>query len=290
MEAVMKSSLVARGRFVAAVAAAALVALGAGIAAAAPAQARVAPHTWYVLSGTQSPDRAIQGMVFLPGTITIDVGDTIVWVANSAEPHTVTFNAPAGAQFNPGASAVGNGSRFDGSEYVSSGALANVSAATAGFPTEQRFSLTFTKAGTFTYICLVHPGMGGTVVVRPAGTPYPESQRQYDTQGQIQRARIIASGYQLMARDEAAANDHFVIAGDMDMQTSAGVMRYMRSVVVIRAGQSVRFANQSMMPHTVTFGSEQGAPCSPDIPTCTYGDPTHYQGGRLNSGWFFGGQ
>jgi plastocyanin len=35
---------------------------------------------------------AWQGMKFYPGTITVNVGDTVTWKANAgAEPHTVTF-------------------------------------------------------------------------------------------------------------------------------------------------------------------------------------------------------
>lgn len=235
-----------------------------GTVSAAPERTRTAtPHTWYVETGTQSPNEAIQGMVFLPGKITIDVGDTIVWLARSAEPHTVTFNPTPNEQFNPFAPAVGNGGTFDGTGYASSGAMANVSSATAGFPTERRFSLTFTKAGTFGYICLVHPGMSGTVVVHPAGTPYPKSQRQYDTSSDREAARIIASGYRLMAQDDRASTNHYVIAGDTNMQTGADVMRFMRPTVVIHTGQSVRFVNKSMEPHTITFGPEIADPTNP---------------------------
>ena len=35
---------------------------------------------------------------------------------------------------------------------------------TPAFPTDS-FSLTFTKAGRYPYLCLLHPGMAGTVEV-----------------------------------------------------------------------------------------------------------------------------
>ena len=281
------------------------VALLATMAASGVSAARAAtPHTWYVQTGMQSPNMMIQGMVFLPGAITIDAGDTIVWQARSAEPHTVTFNAAPGEQFNPFAPAVGNGSAFDGSAYASSGAMANVSSATAGFPTEQRFSLTFTKAGTFSYICLVHPGMGGKVVVQPAGAPYPQSQRQYNVQSQHRAARIIASGWQLRAQDMRSTGKHEVIVGDTNMETSSDVMAYMRSTVVIYVGQSVRFVNQSMEPHTITVGAEIGDPTNPwcmrDCSASTLPGAGLVFGGRyaatlngkdamFNSGWIFTG-
>lgn len=292
-----------RAPVVGAIAAALLATISVGTASAAPAKSAES-HTWYVQTGTQSPNMVIQGMVFLPGSITIDVGDTIVWRTGSAEPHTVTFNAPANVQFNPFAPAIGNGSAFDGSQFVSSAAMANVSSEKAGFPTEQQFSLRFTKAGTFAYICLVHPGMGGTVIVHPAGAPYPESQRQYNEQSHHQAARIIAAGYRLRAHDLDASNNHFVIVGDTNMEAGADVMAYMRSTVVIHVGQSVRFVNQSLGPHTVTVGAEIGDPtnswCALDCSGSTlpaqgptfFGSYAATLSGAdavFNSGWIFNG-
>ena len=294
-----------RSLLTASVAAGLLAMSAVGTVSAAPMHASAhTPHTWYVQTGAQSPNMIIQGMVFLPGTITIDVGDTIVWQAHSAEPHTVTFNAAPTAQFNPFAPAVGNGGTFDGTGYVSSAGMANVSSATAGFPVERSFSLTFTKAGTFHYTCLLHPGMGGAVIVQPAGASYPESQRQYEQQGRHQTARIIAAGYRLKAQDQRASNNHYVIAGDTNMAVGADVMAYMRSTVVIHVGQSVSFVNKAMEPHTITFGDEIGDPtnpwCADDCSASTLPSQGPIFGGNysttlsgtdavFNSGWVFTG-
>ena len=67
----------------------ALAALGLGLAG--PAQAGSSTHHWKVWVGNQSKDMAVQGMRFLPGQVWINAGDTVTWVANAAEPHTVTF-------------------------------------------------------------------------------------------------------------------------------------------------------------------------------------------------------
>ena len=37
------------------------------------------------------------------------------------------------------------------------------------FISPAQYTLTFTKAGTYGYDCLVHPGMDGTITVMPAG-------------------------------------------------------------------------------------------------------------------------
>jgi LPXTG-motif cell wall-anchored protein len=75
---------------------------------------------------------------FSPGTITVDVGDTVTWVNNGPTPHSATSS---------------NGA-FD----------------TGIFPAGQSRSHTFNEAGTFSYICTPHPNMHGTVVVQGAQT------------------------------------------------------------------------------------------------------------------------
>jgi plastocyanin len=72
---------------------------------------------------------------YAPPSITIHVGDTIIWSNDAANfPHTVTSDSGA----------------FD-SGMVTPGAT---------------WAFTFTTAGTFTYHCTPHPWMKGTVVVQ----------------------------------------------------------------------------------------------------------------------------
>jgi len=76
----------------------------------------------------------VQGMQFGPSDVTIDVGGTVTWTFGDAPiPHTVSFD--------------------DGS--ASSPTMASGT-----------WSRTFTKAGTYTYHCAIHPNMTGTVTVR----------------------------------------------------------------------------------------------------------------------------
>jgi LPXTG-motif cell wall-anchored protein len=84
---------------------------------------------------------------FSPASITIQAGDTVTWVNNGPSAHTATANNGA---FNTGVLQKGHSA-----------------------------SHTFTKAGTYSYICSIHPFMHGTVVVlanststtTPATTP-----------------------------------------------------------------------------------------------------------------------
>ncbi len=76
----------------------------------------------------------IKNFAFAPATITVKVGDSISWTNNDSMPHSASSD---------------NGS-FD----------------TGILQTGQSKSITFTKAGTFTYHCSVHGSMKGTVIVQ----------------------------------------------------------------------------------------------------------------------------
>lgn len=91
--------------------------------------------------------------------ITIPVGTTLTWVNQSNNAlHTVTFPAlgqqPPGNPFTPPSGAAA----YDGSALANSGPM----------PPGSSYSLTFTKAGTYPYVCIFHvkDGMTGTIVVQ----------------------------------------------------------------------------------------------------------------------------
>jgi len=74
---------------------------------------------------------------FVPATITIGVGDSVLWTNNGASPHTSTGGSWNSGTMNPGAT----------------------------------FSHTFNSAGSFPYVCQFHESLGmvGTVVVQAGG-------------------------------------------------------------------------------------------------------------------------
>ena len=78
---------------------------------------------------------------FSPSTITIHVGDTVVWHNGGTVPHTATGSGFDSGNLNPG----------------------------------QSYSHTFSSAGTFAYHCQYHQALGmvGTVVVQAASTSPP---------------------------------------------------------------------------------------------------------------------
>ena len=76
----------------------------------------------------------IDNFSFAPGTLTVPVGTTVTWTNRDDIPHTVVS--------------------IDG--VFKSKVM----------DTDEKFSYTFTKAGTFPYFCSIHPKMTGKVVVR----------------------------------------------------------------------------------------------------------------------------
>jgi amicyanin len=77
----------------------------------------------------------IDNFAFAPATLTVKAGTTVTWTNKDEDPHTV----------------VDNGGAFR-SQALGSGGT---------------YSFTFPTAGTFDYVCSIHPFMRGTVVVTP---------------------------------------------------------------------------------------------------------------------------
>lgn len=115
------------------------------------------------------PDAPSQGtkagsvtiMAFMPQRLSVGVGDTITWLDTIPVPHTVTFTA-GGPPRAPTQVVRPAGGLYDGSSYVNSGQMGNAPGRSG-----TSFSLTFTKAGTYAFICILHvdQGMAGVVEV-----------------------------------------------------------------------------------------------------------------------------
>jgi plastocyanin len=88
-------------------------------------------------AGAPSPSDAavkIDNFTFSPATITVPVGTTVRWTNHDDIPHTVVSD----------------------DKTFKSKAL----------DTDEQFTYTFTKAGTYSYFCSIHPKMTGVVVVK----------------------------------------------------------------------------------------------------------------------------
>jgi plastocyanin len=112
-------------------------------AAAAP-NAQAQPEAAPAASG-KTVNVEIMSYQYSPSSVTVAVGDTVVWTNHDQAPHTVTIDS--------------------GPDKFSSPNIAQ----------GQSFSYTFTKAGSYTYYCAVHPDMkaGLTVTGGGGGTTPP---------------------------------------------------------------------------------------------------------------------
>jgi plastocyanin len=126
-------------------------------------------QSWSLQVGaTQGQSDVVQ---FLPpGPLNISTGDKVTWTSATDTPHTVTFgdlSNPIGMfgkflAISPAAALPSGGATYSGGN-ANSGLMDK----TGQVPGGSSYSLTFTKAGTYTYACLLHAdqGMKGTIVV-----------------------------------------------------------------------------------------------------------------------------
>jgi len=135
-------------------------------------------HVYHVQNGYDDGTPRTAADVFVPENLTVHTGDTVVW---SPGFHTVSFGPPAllaqlrrtffapapqasgppALVLNPRAIYPSGGTTYNGTGFVNSGLLLA--------PKPHPFALTFTAPGVYHYVCLIHPGMDGTVTVLPPG-------------------------------------------------------------------------------------------------------------------------
>jgi plastocyanin len=100
---------------------------------------------------------------FYPASVKVKVGDTVAWRdAGPYEPHTVTFQNPFKSPEEPGAYAPGGVA--SGKPFTGGFSHSGMFGPHPPFPGDS-FSLKFTKKGSYAYVCILHPGMGGVVEV-----------------------------------------------------------------------------------------------------------------------------
>lgn len=242
------------------------------------------------------------GNTYLPGDVTILVNDSIKWTVESDEPHSVTFgNGPAGEPPDewplsgltgtvppPPGTATLTGS-YNGTGFLNTTLLFKGSTAT----------VQFTAAGAFPYICVIHPGMAGTVNVVASGTT--TTQAEADTKAAQTRTALLAQEDALEASAEAAVtetersdgtslwNIFTSVKSDVAPQPGGGtgyleLLRFIPPSLEIEEGDTVRWNAPSV--HTVTFlapGQDPATanPFAPPVGGNTYDGESFYHSGPL---------
>lgn len=125
---------------------------------------------------TGKQDQRDNVMQFFPATVTVKEGDSIRWKNDTPAPHTVTFNPPQlGPTDDPFSVPPSKpAATFDGTGTWNSGII-GVSPEDPTAPST--FEMTFSKAGTYQYVCILHApqGMTGTVKVEKQTQATPTS-------------------------------------------------------------------------------------------------------------------
>lgn len=212
-------------------------------------------RSWTVIAGGVTKDMAVFLNAFFPRSIDVAVGDTVTWQFEGF--HNVAFLGgtpmpslvhPEGTSlvFNPQVVFPAGGRAYAGTGYVNSGLPLDPAKPFS-------YVLTFTKPGTYRYVCVVHgPGMGGTVVVKDKVTASPAAVAQ---QARRQQAAAIAGGQSLWKKHRVSRRGGEVVVPLIgDLRTGASIFRFTREPLRIPVGTTVTWTMQDPFEiHTVTF-------------------------------------
>ncbi len=169
-----------------------------------------------------------------------------------------------------------------------------------------KFLMTFTRTGTFGYVCMIHPGMRGNVEVREASASLPETPDQAFQRGQVTLNALNGKirDDQQQVRTATIGSVHTAVAGFGDnFGISADL--FLPSTITVRRGEAVVwYQPDPFNVHTVTFSSGANPPDVFEPRPQAAGPPqlvfpanvaspqggTSYSGsGYLNSGLLTGG-
>jgi plastocyanin len=203
-------------------------------------------------------------------TVTVHVGDKVRWKFNGF--HTVTFpkkggaaipfvipdatakytgiNDAAGAPFwfngttqfdiNPLGGLPQGGKTEDGSTVTGSGAPLGAA---------KPYTLKFTKAGTFLYVCVIHPGMKAKVKVVPKGKRIPTAK-----QDRKAAARIFAGEVKAGKKQQKLKLPASTIQGGND-KGNVVQLRFFPQSIKVPVGGTVNVQVKSLPEaHTFSFG------------------------------------
>src|SRR3990170_1784155 len=225
------------------------------VATAPPAHAA---RTWSVIAGGGTKDVSVVANAFFPRMIEVADGDTVTWkfqgfhnvvFLGGEQPPSLEVQEGNKTYFNPQVFFPVGGKTYDGTGYHNSGVPPDDPKAAAKFA----YSLTFTKAGAYPYVCLIHgPAMSGTVVVkdRVIGSPASVARRAQGAQAAAVRAGQKAWAAWKTEREGATV----VVPLIGDPKAGFSIFRFSRQPLVISAGTTVKWVMRDPFEiHTVTF-------------------------------------
>lgn len=205
---------------------------------------------------------------FLPEKISVKPGTAVRWTWKGAEPHSVTFNPDRKAP-PPGPPDQALFAPTPG-DVNAPNTLVNSGLVPLGPGPEPTFSQTFKTPGSYQYFCVIHPGMIGTVEVADAATDTPASiaarakkeADQWLAEGKAAKEKLVASPPK--SERAGGASTWSVEMGTTTPHTD--ILAFAPTPVAVKAGDTVKFVNNSGAPHTATFAGTQQLPRDPESP------------------------
>ncbi len=238
-----------------------------------------APKDIQIGAGTNDPkDPNIAVLAFMPASVSVEVGTPVNWQWTGTEPHSVTFLAPGTTLPEVGSKAsqalyappTPPKGAYDGTTLVNSGLQPLGAPATP-------LQMTFSKAGTYSYYCLIHPQMKGTITVTDPGgqvdTPATVAQRRaadeakYLAEGQAAKAKLLADPV-VKTKNANGTTTWTVQMGASTANTD--ILAFAPTPAGVKAGDTVTFVNTSTAPHTASFNvppTLQGPDDPANVPT-----------------------
>lgn len=229
-----------------------------------PAPASAA-RTWTVIAGGGTKDLAVISNAFHPRSIEIAVGDTVRWqfqgfhnvaFTSGQQPPMLEVHEGDKIYVNPRVAFPAGGKTYAGEGYQNSGVPPDDPAMAAKFG----YALTFTKAGTYQYLCIVHgPAMAGTVVVKGSAMGSPAAVARA---GRAEQARTIRAGQVAWAAYKTERQGATVVAPMIgDARGGWSTLRFTPRPLVISPGATVTWVMRDPFEiHTVTFLGGTPAP------------------------------
>jgi plastocyanin len=137
------------------------------------------------------------------------------------------------------------GTTYDGSKALGSGLP-------LGDGPPQPFVVKFTKKGSFTYYCTVHPGMKGQVSVLPKSAKLPTAKQDAKAV-----KKQLAHDKKLAKQLDGRKPPKLTIWGGSDKRPVAN-LKFYPSNLQVKSGDTVTFAvnPKGQEPHTLSIGSE----------------------------------
>jgi len=247
------------------------VVLGAAVGALSGALAQDAePQAFTIQAGAYGPGN-IEVLAFAPQSLQVHRGDTVTWSINGF--HNVRFaNEPVDLiivpevdgqpqpQINPAVAfpTIQSGATYSGGE------------ANSGLPgPDVPPVLTLTidmEPGTYSYLCDVHPGMLGVIVVEPDETAIV-SPADTALQASNEFNGSVQATYATLLEVEAASmeGDATQVSAGVGGTGRATINQFLPFTTTISAGESVTWTNpsDSVEPHLVGWPPVRGQDVAP---------------------------